>query len=156
MAEAAHIWVGPAPTLTNQPPPDELEQMLFQLPLAGSAFKKVYFDPVFEQPRSVFVPAEDFVAPYGASDLTTCERYTHVMKKSSVEVLQLQAAGFYDAVELPDPAPEMTDIQEKYSELAGEGALLKMIEERRKKLAADAHFYGLGEKTGPLDKRGAW
>ncbi len=104
---------------------DELEQMLFQLPLAGSAFKKVYFDPVFEQPRSVFVPAEDFVAPYGASDLTTCERYTHVMKKSPVEVLQLQAAGFYDAVELPDPAPEMTDIQEKYSELAGEGAVME-------------------------------
>jgi len=103
---------------------DELEQMLFQLPMAGSAFKKVYFDPVFEQPKSVFVPAEDFVAPYGASDLLTCERYTHVMKKSPVEVLQLQAAGFYDDVELPEPAPEFSDIQEKYNELAGEDAVL--------------------------------
>ncbi len=103
---------------------DELEQMLFQLPMAGSAFKKVYFDPVFEQPKSVFVPAEDFVAPYGASDLFTCERYTHVMKKSAIEVTQLQAAGFYDDVELPEPAPEYSDIQEKYNKLAGEDAVL--------------------------------
>ena len=103
---------------------DELEQMLFQLPLAGSAFKKVYFDPISEQPRSVFVPAEDFVAPYGASDLTTCERYAHVMKKSSIEVMQLQMAGFYLDVDLPAPAPDFSDIQEKYSELAGEDSVV--------------------------------
>lgn len=103
---------------------DELEQMLFQLPLAGSAFKKVYFDPIMNRPASVFVPAEDFVAPYGASDLQTCERYTHVMKKSAVEVMKLQLNGFYRDVELPEPTPDFSDIQEKYNELAGEDAVI--------------------------------
>lgn len=103
---------------------DELEQMLFQLPLAGSAFKKVYFDPIMNRPASVFVPAEDFVAPYGASDLQTCERYTHVMKKSPVEVMKLQLNGFYRDVELPEPTPDFSDIQEKYNELAGEDAVI--------------------------------
>jgi len=99
---------------------DELEQMLFQLPLAGSAFKKVYYDPIMQRPCAVFVPAEDFIASYGASDLQTCERYTHVMKKSDVEVMKLQASGFYRDIELPDAAPEVSDVQEKYNELAGE------------------------------------
>lgn len=99
---------------------DELEQMLFQLPLAGSAFKKVYYDPILQRPCAMFVPAEDFVASYGASDLQTCERYTHVMKKSDVEVMKLQANGFYRDVDLPDAAPDVSDIQEKYNELAGE------------------------------------
>ena len=61
---------------------DEMETMLFRLPLAGSAFKKVYYDPLMERPCSMFVPAEDFVVSYGASDLPTCPRYTHVMKKT--------------------------------------------------------------------------
>jgi hypothetical protein len=99
---------------------DELEQMLFQLPLAGSAFKKVHYDPIQERPVSTFIPAEDFVVSYGASDLMASERYTHVMRKSPVEVMKLQLAGLYRDVELPDPAPEITDIQEKYNELAGE------------------------------------
>ena len=58
---------------------DELEQMLFRLPLAGSAFKKSYYDPIRKRPASMFVPAEDFIVSYGASDLATCPRYTHVM-----------------------------------------------------------------------------
>ena len=99
---------------------DELEQMLFQLPLAGSAFKKVYYDPILQRPCAMFVPAEDFVASYGASDLQTCERYTHVMKKSDIEVMKLQANGFYRDVDLPDAAPEPSDIQSKYNEMAGE------------------------------------
>ena len=57
---------------------DELEQMLFRLPLAGSAFKKSYYDPIRKRPASMFVPAEDFIVSYGASDLATCPRYTHV------------------------------------------------------------------------------
>ena len=73
---------------------DETEQMLFKLPLAGSAFKKVYYDPLLERPCAMFVPAEDFVVSYGASDLMTCERYTHVMKKTQNEVLKLQNNGF--------------------------------------------------------------
>ena len=61
---------------------DEMEQMLFKLPMAGSAFKKIYFDPITERPVSQFVPAEDLVVSYGASNLRTAPRFTHVMKKS--------------------------------------------------------------------------
>ncbi|MEK9768135.1 MAG: hypothetical protein VW683_04350 [Betaproteobacteria bacterium] len=104
---------------------DETEQMLFKLPLAGSAFKKVYYDPLEDRPVAVFVPAEDFVASYGASDLASCPRYTHIMKKTSNEILQLQVAGFYREVDLPDPEPEFTDIQEKYDELDGDTAVLE-------------------------------
>ena len=104
---------------------DETEQMLFKLPLAGSAFKKVYYDPIMERPCSMFVPAEDFVVSYGASDLMTCERYTHVMKKTSNEILKLQDNGFYRDIELADPEPDMSDIQEKYDELEGETATIE-------------------------------
>ena len=98
---------------------DEMEQMTFRLPLAGSAFKKVYYDPLMERPVSVFVPAEDFVISYGASSLAACPRYTHVMKKDPNEVRKLQVSGFYRDVELPAPAAERSDIQEKYDELEG-------------------------------------
>jgi hypothetical protein len=104
---------------------DETEQMLFKLPLAGSAFKKVYYDPIMERPCAMFVPAEDFVVSYGASDLMTCERYTHVMKKSANDIAKLQDNGFYRDVELPDPEPDMSDIQEKYDELDGENATIE-------------------------------
>jgi hypothetical protein len=104
---------------------DEMEQMLFKLPLAGSAFKKVYYDPLMDRPCAVFVPSEDFVASYGATDLMTCPRYTHVMKKTENEILELQVAGFYRDVELPAPAPDFSDIQEKYDELDGESAVLE-------------------------------
>lgn len=104
---------------------DEMEQMLFKLPIAGSAFKKVYYDPLMERPCSMFVPSEDFVASYGASDLKTCPRYTHVMKKTANEVLQLQVNGFYKEGELPEPTPDYSDIQEKYDELDGEEAVIE-------------------------------
>jgi hypothetical protein len=104
---------------------DEMEQMLFKLPLAGSAFKKVYYDPILERPCAMFVPAEDFVVSYGASDLMTCPRYTHVMKKTSNEVLEMQVAGMYRDVELPAPEPDFSDIQEKYDELDGDSATLE-------------------------------
>ena len=99
---------------------DEFEQMLFKLPLAGSAFKKVYYDPTLERPVAMFVPAEDFVVSYGASDLNTADRYTHVMKKSPNELLKMMVNGFYRDVDLPDPAPEYSDIEEKYDDLGGE------------------------------------
>jgi hypothetical protein len=89
----------------------EHERMLWSLALAGSAFKKVYFDPSLGRQVAVFVPAEDFVISYGASDLQTCSRYTHVMRKTENEVKKLQVAGFYKDVELPDPGtmpPEFT------------------------------------------------
>ena len=104
---------------------DETEQMLFKLPIAGSAFKKVYYDPLMERPCAMFVPSEDFVASYGASDLKTCPRYTHVMKKTANEVLQLQVNGFYKEGELPEPTPDYSDIQEKYDELDGEEAVIE-------------------------------
>ena len=104
---------------------DETEQMLFKLPLAGSAFKKVYYDPIMERPASMFVPAEDFVASYGASDLMTCPRYTHIMKKTPNEILELQVAGFYREVDLPVPEADFSDIQEKYDELDGESAVIE-------------------------------
>ena len=107
---------------------DEMEQMLFKLPIAGSAFKKVYYDPLMERPCSMFVPSEDFVVSYGASDLKTCPRYTHVMKKTSNEVLQLQVNGFYRDVDLPDPEPDYSDIKQKYDELDGEGLWIDKVE----------------------------
>jgi hypothetical protein len=98
---------------------EEMEQMTFHLPLAGSAFKKVYYDPLMERPVATYVPAEDFVVAYGASSLESCPRYTHVMKKDANEVLKLQVSGFYRDVELPAPSNERSDIQEKYDELEG-------------------------------------
>ena len=104
---------------------DETEQMLFRLPLAGSAFKKVYYDPINERPAAMFVPAEDFVVSYGAADLATAPRYTHVMKKTPNEIIELQVNGFYIDVDLPDPEPDYSDIQEKYDEIDGETAVLE-------------------------------
>ena len=100
----------------------ETEKMLFSLPLAGSAFRKVYFDPNMGRPCSMFVPAEDFVVSYGAADLTTCERATHVMKRSKNDVRKLQVSGFYLDVDLPAPNPDTGEIQRKYNELTGDSA----------------------------------
>jgi len=102
---------------------DELEQLLFKLPLAGSAFKKIYYDPLMNRPCAMFVPAEDFVVQYGASDLAMCERYTHVMKKSPNEVLKMMVSGFYRDVDLSDPAYEQSDIEEKYDEIDGSSSV---------------------------------
>ena len=99
---------------------DETEQLLFRLPLAGSAFRKVYYDPIEERPAALFVPAEDMIVAYGASDLRTSERYTHVMKRTAHEVASLQYAGLYRDVELPEPVGELSDIEQKYNELNGE------------------------------------
>jgi phage host-nuclease inhibitor protein Gam len=98
---------------------DEMEQLLFRTALAGSGFKKVYYDPVYDRPCAMFVPAEDMVVGYGATDLQRCERYTHVMKKTANEIAELQYSGFYREVELPAPSQDITDIQEKYNEMMG-------------------------------------
>ena len=98
----------------------ETEKLLFSLPIAGSAFRKVYFDPNMDRPCAMFVPAEDFVVSYGASDLTTCERATHIMKKTSNEIRKLQVAGFYSDIDLPPPAPDISEIQQKYNRLTGD------------------------------------
>ena len=98
----------------------ETEKLLFSLALCGAAFRKVYFDPSLGRPTSIFVPAEDFVVSYGASDLVTCERATHVMKKTYNEIRKLQVSGFYADVELPPPSPDITEIQKSYDKLNGE------------------------------------
>ena len=98
----------------------ETEKMLFSLPLAGSAFRKVYFDPSLDRPSSIFVPAEDVVVNYGASDLETCERATHVMRKSVNAVKKMQVNGFYRDIEIPDGSQNTSDINKKYNELTGE------------------------------------
>ena len=98
----------------------ETEKMLFSLPLAGSAFRKVYFDPSLDRPSSIFVPAEDVVVNYGASDLETCERATHVMRKSSNTVRKMQVNGFYRDIELPAGSQNTSDITRKYNDITGE------------------------------------
>lgn len=75
----------------------EHEKMLWNLPIAGSAFKKVYYDPTLGRQVSIFIPAEDVIIPYGVSDISTCERITHRMRKSKNELIKLQEAGFYRA-----------------------------------------------------------
>jgi hypothetical protein len=91
----------------------EHEKMLFSLPLAGSAFKKVYYDPALGRQVAMFIPAEDMVVPYGASSLETAGRVTHVMRKTPNEVRKLQVAGFYRDVELGEPQNTLDDIEKE-------------------------------------------
>ena len=97
----------------------EHERLLYSLGLAGSAFKKVYFDPTLNRQCAIFVPAEDVIVPYGASNIESAERVTHVMRKTKNEVRRLQANGFYADVDMEDPAPYHTDIEERKAEEGG-------------------------------------
>jgi len=90
----------------------EHERMLWSLPATGSAFKKVYFDPNLGRQVSIFIPAEDIILPYGTTDLDTCYRLTHVMRKTKNEIIKLQQAGFYRDIELPDPSKEQDNIKQ--------------------------------------------
>ena len=101
----------------------EHEKMLWSLPLAGSAFKKVYYDPSKGRQVAVFIPAEDIVVPYGASNLESAERVTHVMRKTENEVKKLQEAGFYLDVDLGEPTHELDDIEKQKAEEQGMSAL---------------------------------
>jgi len=89
----------------------EHERMLWSLPATGSAFKKVYYDPGLGRQVSMFIPAEDMLLPYGATDMDTCHRITHVMRKTKNEIVKLQQAGFYLDIDLPDAPKDRTDIQ---------------------------------------------
>jgi hypothetical protein len=101
----------------------EHEKMLWNLPIAGSAFKKVYYDPAKGRQMAVFIPAEDIVVPYGASNLETSPRVAHVMRKTENEILQLQDAGFYMDIELGDPTHELDDIEKQKAEETGMSAI---------------------------------
>lgn len=98
----------------------ETEKLLFSLPLAGSAFRKIYWDDNLNRPTSMFVPSEDLVVSYGASSLRTCDRITHVMKRSKNDVRKLQVAGFYRDIELTVSPEEANDIRDKQNEITGE------------------------------------
>jgi hypothetical protein len=88
----------------------EHERMLWSLPATGSAFKKIYFDPSFGRQTSVFIPAEDILLPYGTSDIQTCYRVTHVMRKTENEIIKLQQAGFYCDVDIGSPDKAIDEI----------------------------------------------
>ena len=90
----------------------EHERMLWSLPATGSAFKKVYYDPGLGRQVSMFIPAEDIILPYGATDMDTCYRVTHVMRKTKNEILKLQKAGFYRDIELSEATKEKNDIKQ--------------------------------------------
>jgi hypothetical protein len=97
----------------------EHERMLYSLGLAGSAFKKVYYDPNMGRQTALYIPAEDVIVPYGASNIESAERVTHVMRKTKNEMVKLQAGGFYREVDLGDPVSFFTDIEEAKAEQSG-------------------------------------
>jgi hypothetical protein len=97
----------------------EHERMLWGLGLSGNAFKKVYFDPSLNRQTSTYVPAEDVVVPYGASNIETAERVTHVMRKTANEIKKLQSAGFYRDIELDEPGDTLDDIEKSIAEKMG-------------------------------------
>ena len=97
----------------------EHERMLWGLGLSGNAFKKVYFDPNLDRQTSIFVPAEDIVVPYGASDIETADRVTHVMRKSENDLRKLQVAGFYLDVDLGEPQNNLDEVEKKIAEKMG-------------------------------------
>ena len=97
----------------------DMDQMLYYLPLSGSTFKKVYFDGFLQRPVSKFIPAEDLVVPYYASDLKDAGRITHVIKMTENEINKKMAAEFYRNIELPRPNVQDTDLQQKIDELDG-------------------------------------
>jgi hypothetical protein len=97
----------------------EHERMLWGLGLAGNAFKKVYFDPSLGRQVSVFVPAEDVVVPYGASNLESSPRVTHVMRKTKNDLRRLMVAGFYRDIDLPEPENVLDDIEKRIAEKMG-------------------------------------
>jgi hypothetical protein len=97
----------------------EHERMLYSLGLTGAAFKKVYFDPALDRQTAIFLPAEDVIIPYGASNIYNAERVTHVMRKTKNEVKKLQVAGFYRDVDLGDPVRIFTDVEKKKAEEQG-------------------------------------
>ncbi|WP_288077221.1 hypothetical protein [Pseudomonas sp.] len=101
----------------------EHERLLWALPLAGSAFKKVYYDPTLGRQVAMFVPAEDLVVPYGASNLESAPRIAHVMRKTKNEMAKLMAAGFYSDLELGEPSAELDDVEKQKAEEQGMSAV---------------------------------
>ena len=97
----------------------EHERMLYSLGLAGSAFKKVYFDPNLGRQTAIYIPAEDVIVPYGCSNIESAERVTHIMRKTKNDLRKLQVNGFYRDIDLGEPQSFHTDIEEKKAEDGG-------------------------------------
>ena len=97
----------------------EHERMAWGLGLSGNAFKKVYFDPSLNRQVALFIPAEDVVVPYGASNLETANRMTHVMRKTKNDLRRLMVAGFYKDIDLPEPQNTLDDVEKKIAERMG-------------------------------------
>ena len=97
----------------------DMDQMLFYLPLSGSTFKKVYYDEFLQRPCSKFIPAEDLVVPYYASDLKDAGRITHVIKMTENDINKKMAAGFYRDVDLPKPQQKKDEVQDAINKLDG-------------------------------------
>tara|TARA_R100001369_G_scaffold33018_1_gene58056 strand:- start:3871 stop:6348 length:2478 start_codon:yes stop_codon:yes gene_type:complete len=100
---------------------EELDQMLFYLPLAGSAFKKVYYDENLGRAVSKFIAPEDLIVPYYTTDLESCTRITNVIKMAENDVRKLQAAGFYRKIDLEtgENSNSFTDVKEEINKLSG-------------------------------------
>jgi hypothetical protein len=131
----------------------EHERMLWGLGLSGNAFKKVYFDPSLDRQVSLFIPAEDLVVPYGASNIETAPRVTHVMRKTENELRRLQVAGFYMDVDLGEPANYLDDVEKKIAEKMGFNATsdnrFKILEMHVElDLEGFEHLDDAGEPTG--------
>lgn len=101
----------------------EHEKLLWNLPLAGSAFKKVYYDPSRGRQMAMFIPAEDIVVPYGASSLESAPRVTHIMRKTKNELVRLQNKGFYRDIDLGEPSSVLDDIERQKAEEQGMSAI---------------------------------
>ena len=97
----------------------EHERMLWGLGLAGNAFKKVYYDPSLGRQTAMYVTADDVVVPYGASNIETAERVTHVMRKTPNELRKLQRDGFYLDIDLPEPDNTLDEVEKKVAERLG-------------------------------------
>ena len=131
----------------------EHEKLLWNLPISGSAFKKVYYDPSLGRQVATFIPAEDIVVPYGAKNLETAERVTHVMRKTENEVTKLMEAGFYRDVELGEPSRDLDDIEKQK---ANETGMTAISDDRYRilEMHVDLDLNGFehtnkkGEKTG--------
>jgi len=97
----------------------ETERLLWGLGISGNAFRKVYFDPGLNRQTAIFVPAEDVVVPYGASNIETSPRVTHVMRKTENELRRLQVMGFYADVDLGEPNNTLDEVEKKIAEKMG-------------------------------------
>lgn len=118
----------------------DMDQMLFYLPLSGSTFKKVYFDPTRGRPVSKFVPAQDVVVPYSATDLFTAPRITHVLRMSDNEVRKLQVSGFYRDIDLPSPGASHDDDEVRKEVDDIQGTSRSMIDDTRELLEVHAEL----------------